>query len=89
MHKLGPRGAAILHHRLNLVLVKLIAEQLRTGSGKQHKRGDRIPSDLLAQYLAGTFVLVLNWWIESKSKIPPNAVNDLFRSLVLPTLGSN
>ena len=89
MHKLGPRGAAILHQRLNQVLVKLIAEQLRTGPRGQRKRGDSIPSDLLAQYLAGTFVLVLNWWIESKSKIPPNAVNDLFRSLVLPTLGSN
>src|SRR5262249_13014449 len=89
MHKLGPRGAAILHQRLNQILVKLIAEQLRTGLRKQLKRGDRIPSDLLAQYLAVTFVLVLNWWIESKSQIPPNAVNDLFRSLVLPTLASN
>ena len=89
MHKLGHRGAAILHQRLNQVLVKLIAEQLRTGERKQHNRGYRIPSDLLAQYLAGTFVLVLNWWIESKSQIPPNAVNDLFCSLVRPTLASN
>lgn len=43
----------------------------------------------LAQYLAGTFVLVLNWWIESKRQIQPSAVNDLFRSLVIPTLASN
>jgi AcrR family transcriptional regulator len=89
IHKLGRRGAAILHQRLNQVLVKLIAEQLRTEPRKQHKRSDRIPSDLLAQYLAGTFVLVLNWWIESKNQISPSAVNDLFRSLVMPTLASN
>lgn len=89
MHKLGPKGAAILHQRLNEVLVKLIAEQLRTEPRKQHKRSDRIPSDLLAQYLAGTFVLVLNWWIKSKSQIPPNAVNDLFRALVMPALAAN
>lgn len=88
MHKLGRRGAAILHQRLNQVLVKLIAEQLRTGPRK-HKGNERIPSDLLAQYLAGTFVLVLNWWIESKSQISASAVNDLFRSLVMPTLASN
>ena len=88
MHKFGPRGAAILHRRLNQVLVKLIAEQLRTGLRK-HSRRDKIPSDLLAQYLAGTFVLVLNWWMESKSQIAPHAVNDLFRSLVLPTLASD
>lgn len=89
MHKLGRRGAVILHQRLKQVLVKLIAEQLRSEHRKQHKRSDRIPADLLAQYLAGTFVLVLNWWIESKSQISPSAVNDLFRSLVMPTLSPN
>lgn len=89
MHKLGRRGAAILHQRLNQVLVKLIAEQLCTEPRKKHKRDGGIPSDLVAQYLAGTFVLVLNWWIESKSQISPSAVNDLFRSLVMPTLASN
>lgn len=88
MHKLGPRGAAILHRRLNQILIKLIVAQLRTGPRKRPGR-DEIPSDLLAQYLAGTFVLVLNWWIESKSQIAPQAVNDLFRSLVLPTLAGN
>lgn len=89
MHKLGRRGAAILHQRLNQVLVKLIAEQLRSQPRKRHRRDGGIPPDLLAQYLAGTFVLVLNWWIESKSQISPSAVNDLFRSLVMPTLASN
>ena len=86
MHKLGRRGTAILHQRLNQVLVKLVAEQLRAEPRKLDIRNERIPSDLLAQYLAGTFVLVLNWWIESKSQISPSAVNNLFRSLVMPTL---
>lgn len=89
MHKLGPRGAVILHQHLNQVLVKLIAAQFRAEPRKQLKRDQRISSDLLAQYLAGTFVLVLNWWIESKSQISPSAVNDLYRSLVMPTLASN
>jgi AcrR family transcriptional regulator len=88
MHRLGPRGAAILHRRLNQVLVKLIDERLRAEPRKQHQGADRIPSDLLAQYLAGTFVLVLNWWIESKRQIAPHVVNDLFRSLVLPMLAA-
>jgi AcrR family transcriptional regulator len=89
MHKLGPRGAAILHQRLNQVLIKLIADELRTEPRPHPRRADKIPSDLLAQYLAGTFVLLLNWWIDSKSQIAPHAVNDLYRSLVLPTLASN
>ena len=28
---------------------------------------------------AGTFVLVLSWWIESKSQVAPQTVNYLFR----------
>jgi len=36
--------------------------------------------------VASTFILVLNWWVESTSPLPPKAVNDLFRALILPTL---
>jgi hypothetical protein len=44
------------------------------------------PTDLLVQYLASTFILVLNWWLESRSLLPPKEVNDLFCALILPAL---
>jgi len=43
-------------------------------------------SDLLVQYVASTFILVLNWWLESRSLLAPKEVNDLFRSLIRPAL---
>jgi hypothetical protein len=46
------------------------------------------PTDLLAQYVASTFVLVLNWWVEGRSPLPPKDINDLFRALILPTLAA-
>jgi hypothetical protein len=38
------------------------------------------------QYVASTFILVLNWWVESRSPLPPQEADALFRRLVMPTL---
>jgi len=43
---------------------------------------------LVAQYVASTFTLVLNWWVESRKPLPPKEVNDLFRALILPVLAA-
>ena len=40
------------------------------------------------QYVASTFVLVLNWWVESNSPLSPKEVNQLFRALIVPTLSA-
>jgi len=45
-----------------------------------------VPPDLLAHHVASTFVLVLNWWVESESALSAREVDELFRMLVLPTL---
>ena len=36
-----------------------------------------------------TFILVLNWWVESRNPLPPDAINSVFRALVVPTLTAN
>jgi AcrR family transcriptional regulator len=80
--KMRARGRAILHERLRTVLAELIADDVRRDLQSQRKVAGKIPSDLLVQYLASTFVLVLNWWVESRSRLFPTEVNDLFRALV-------
>ncbi len=52
------------------------------------RKTDQIPRDLLVQYVASTFILLLNWWLESRSPLAPKEVNDLFRALILPTLAA-
>ena len=64
--------------------VRALAKGL-TGS---RKVAGRIPSRVLVEYLSSTFVLVLNWWIESRSRLSPREVNDVFRALALPTLAT-
>ena len=45
-----------------------------------------VPTDLLAEHIAGTFVAVLNWWVDTQSAPSPRQTDDLFLSLVGPAL---
>ena len=83
---MGARGRAILHGRLQQVLAELIADDVRRDLQGCRKAVGQIPPALLVEYVASTFILVLNWWVETNSPLPPNKVNDLFRTLILPTL---
>lgn len=83
---MGSRGRAIIHEHLQKVVAELIADDVRKDFLGRRKTAGQVPPDLLVQYVASTFILVLNWWVESKSPLPPKEVNDLFRALILPTL---
>jgi AcrR family transcriptional regulator len=85
---MGAGGRAVLHGHLRGVLAELIADDLAKGLPAPRKAADQIPSGVLVEYLSLTFVLVLNWWIESRSRLSPRDVNDVFRALALPTLAT-
>jgi AcrR family transcriptional regulator len=84
--KMGTKGRAVLHEHLQQVLSELIADDVKKIFQARRKTADQIPSDLFVQYVASTFILVLNWWVENNSPLSPREVNDLFRALILPTL---
>jgi len=86
--KMGARGRAILHEHLRGVLAELIAGDVRRDFHGRRKTAGQISPDLLAQYIASTFILVLNWWVETRSPLPSMEVNDMFRALVIPTLAA-
>jgi AcrR family transcriptional regulator len=83
---IGLRGRAVIHEQLQKVVSELIADDVKKEFQTIRKQNQHIPADLLVQYLASTFILVLNWWVESKRPLPPDEIDALFRSLVLPTL---
>jgi AcrR family transcriptional regulator len=84
--KMGTRGRAIIHEHLQRVLAQLIADDVRKNFQGGRKTAGQVPPDLIIQYVASTFILVLNWWVETSSPLPPKEVNDLFRALILPSL---
>jgi hypothetical protein len=85
---IGAKDRARLHDHLRGVLAELIAEDVAKGLPATRRASGQIPPRLLVEYLSSTFVLVLNWWVESRDPLPPNDVNDVFRALALPTLAT-
>jgi AcrR family transcriptional regulator len=85
---IGTRGRAIIHEHLQTMLVGLIADDVKTSFQRRRKTAGEIPPDMVVQYVASTFILVLNWWAEHRSPMHPKEANDLFRALVLPPLAA-
>ena len=86
--RMGAGGRVILHEHLRTVLAQSIADAMRKDLQLGLRAPGSIPSDFLVQYLSSTFILVLNWWVDSKSRLAPAEVNELFRGVVLPALAA-
>jgi AcrR family transcriptional regulator len=84
--RMGKRGRAILHEHLRQVLAESIMQDIGNGSPRQKARHGQVSRELLAQYLASTFVLVLHWWLDCRNAVSPAQADEVFRALVLPAL---
>ena len=84
----GPRmtreGRVVMHQRMQHALTTMIADELAKLPPRQPRT--EMPAHLLAQHVASTFVLVLNWWVESDAPLTPAEVDARFRALVVPAL---
>ena len=85
---MGVRGRAVVHDYLQQIVAEHIADDVKKHLQGQRKMATKIPQGLLAQYVAATFILVLNWWAESRNPLPPAEADALFRMLVVPTLAA-
>jgi AcrR family transcriptional regulator len=85
---MGARGRALVHAQLQKLLSELIRQDLRAKLPARRKASGHLPTDLLAQYVASTFILVLHWWLDTKAPMSPREVNEMFRTLILPPLAA-
>jgi len=81
-------GRAIVHERLRRVLAKRIAGAMKHDSRATRKCSTEVPADLISAYVASTFVLLLNWWLDKRMFLPPREIDSVFRSLIMPTLAA-
>jgi AcrR family transcriptional regulator len=84
---MGVQGRVVIHEHLRRVLVELIIDD-DVMRRSRRKKTPGVPPVVLARYIASSFILVLNWWIESRSPLAADEVNAVFRALVLPTLAT-
>lgn len=76
-------GRLVMHARLGEALTELVTDDLAEVVSKSPQHTE---VDLLAQHVASTFVLVLNWWVESAPTLTPTDVDARFRELIEPTI---
>ncbi|HEV8456600.1 MAG TPA: TetR/AcrR family transcriptional regulator [Gemmatimonadales bacterium] len=81
---MDPRGRRAMHERLQHAITQLIEDEVRTALRRRPK--SHASPELLVQWIASTFALVLNWWVESDSPLPAGDADRLFRGLIEPSL---
>jgi hypothetical protein len=84
--RIGAKGRAILHDYLRRVLTEIITEVMKKDPPLGRQSSRQIPPEVVSAYVASTFVLVLNWWLDKKMRLPPKEINEVFLRLTLPTL---
>jgi hypothetical protein len=48
------------------------------------KRNKNIPPELLAHYVASSFIALMTWWIDNDYPLPAEKMNEYYRQLVEP-----
>lgn len=85
---LNTRAWPRVRQRVESVLEQLIRRESSAEIQKLKRPKSDVPVDLFVHYLAASFLAVLVWWLERRSRLTPARIDEVYRSLVLPTIRS-
>lgn len=81
----GPEQGLEFHIRtLRTRLVERVERHLRALPAGQRAVGSEQAIPLVAQAVVGTFLALLQWWLEAEKPLSPDQMDAYFRRLVLP-----
>ena len=83
---LNTQGWPRVRQRIEGVLEDLIRRESRAEIERLRSAKSDVPVDLFVHYLAASFFAVLMWWIDRRSRLTPQQIDEVYRSLVLPTI---
>lgn len=78
----GARRADKIFGQGQAALSRVIMARLDEALAKEQLPA--IPIPILSNYLAGTFMVLLRWWLDNKVPLPPERLHDIFQQLALP-----
>ncbi|GCE07490.1 TetR/AcrR family transcriptional regulator [Dictyobacter aurantiacus] len=76
------RAGEPLWEALQTALCQAIEPALSTLCAE--RRSPPIPLPVVSQYLAGTFLTLLKWWVAADMPYPPEQMENIFQQLALP-----
>ena len=83
---LNTRGWPIVRERLEKMFDEIIWRECKAEIQRLQKSDSDVPVDLFVHYLTSAYFAVLTWWLGRRSRLTPLQINEIFRSLVLPTV---
>ena len=83
---LHTQGWSLFRRQLEDILDEIIRRECKTEIQRLKKVDSDVPVDLFIQYVRAAFFSVLTWWLDQRSRLTPSRIDNIFRSLVLPTL---
>jgi AcrR family transcriptional regulator len=85
---LNTQGWPVFRQRLEEMFDDIIRRECKTAIQRLKKSDSDVPVDLFVHYLTAGFFSVLTWWLGRRSRLTPPQINEIFRSLVLPTVNA-
>ena len=76
------RGGEPLWEAFQMALCRAIEPALSTLCAE--RRSPSIPLPVVSQYLAGTFITLLKWWVAADMPYPPEQMESIFQQLAMP-----
>jgi AcrR family transcriptional regulator len=67
----------------------IIADLLRREMASMKGQKMRVPLELLIHYIAATLMTVMTWWVDHRSSLSVEEIDEVYRSLVVPAIRSN
>ncbi len=75
------QGGYITLTHIQKFLYGYLLEHLKLSLSKRNKN---IPPELLAHYVASSFIALLTWWIDNNYPLSAEKINEIYRQLVEP-----
>lgn len=83
---LNTHGWPIFRQHLEEMFDEIMRRECKAEIQRLKKADSDVPVDLFVHYLTAGFFSVLTWWLGRRSCLTPLQINEIFRSLVLPTI---
>jgi Transcriptional regulator C-terminal region len=83
---LNTRAWSIVRQSLQEILEELIQRECKAEIAKLKTAKSEVPADLFIHYLTSAFFAVLIWWMDRRKRLTPSQIDEIFRSLMLPTV---
>jgi len=85
-HAMTAQSGVVVQRLLHKLLLELVRDDVEAATDRGATNA--LTVDAVAQFIAGGLVGLLIWWLNTRPRLSAVEVNELFRSLAMPTLAA-